>query len=97
VGIGRKTFILTVLILLVSSALALAGWQVSRWVTGGSKAPSTGSLKMSVLLDALEGLSGIDVSTRVTSDKPVVAERAMYFDYYGKNGGSDCIGIPFVP
>jgi hypothetical protein len=53
--------------------------------------------RMSVLLNSLEGLSGTDVSTRVTSDRPVVAERAVYFDYYGKNGGTDCIGIPFVP
>jgi hypothetical protein len=45
VGIVRKVLILTVLVLLVCSALALAGWQVSRWVTGGSKAPSAGSLK----------------------------------------------------
>jgi hypothetical protein len=33
-----------------------------------------------------------DVSTWVVSDKPLVAERAMYFDYYGKAGGSSSIG-----
>jgi hypothetical protein len=33
-----------------------------------------------------------DVSTWVVSDKGVVAERAMYFDYYGKSGGSSSIG-----
>ncbi len=33
-----------------------------------------------------------DVSTCVFSDQPLVAERAMYFDYYGKAGGSSSIG-----
>ena len=33
-----------------------------------------------------------DVSTYVYADKPIVAERAMYFDYYGKSGGSASIG-----
>ncbi len=32
------------------------------------------------------------VSTWILSDKPLVAERAMYFDYYGKAGGSSSIG-----
>ena len=50
---------------------------------------------MTVLLNDLEGLSGTDVSTKVSSNVPVVVERAMYFDYYGKNGGTDCVGIPF--
>ena len=35
-----------------------------------------------------------DVSTYIASDKPIVAERAMYFDYYGKAGGSNSIGAP---
>ncbi|NPV60966.1 MAG: hypothetical protein HPY75_15050 [Actinobacteria bacterium] len=39
-------------------------------------------------MDDLPGLSDTDVSTTVSSDKPVVAERAMYFDYQGKAGGS---------
>ena len=33
-----------------------------------------------------------DVSTIIYSDKPVAAERSMYFDYYGKAGGSNSIG-----
>ena len=44
--------------------------------------------RRTVHLDELPGLSATDVSTRVTADKPVVAERAMYFDYAGKTGGS---------
>ncbi|MBU1671901.1 MAG: hypothetical protein KKF41_01570 [Actinobacteria bacterium] len=43
-------------------------------------------------LDELPGLSDTDVSTTVTSDKPVVCERAVYFDYYGKSGGHDSSG-----
>lgn len=35
-----------------------------------------------------------DVSTVVHSSKPIVAERAMYFDYYGRAGGSASIGAP---
>jgi hypothetical protein len=42
-----------------------------------------------------------DVSTRVTSDMPVVAERAEYFDYvntqgYHWQGGHDSIGVPNI-
>ncbi len=33
-----------------------------------------------------------DVSTLIYSDQGIVAERAMYFDYYGKAGGSSSIG-----
>ncbi len=33
-----------------------------------------------------------DVSTLIYADRGIVAERAMYFDYYGKSGGSSSIG-----
>jgi len=33
-----------------------------------------------------------DVSTLIYADRGIVAERAMYFDYYGKSGGSCSIG-----
>jgi len=46
----------------------------------------------SVSLDALPGLGEAQVSTKVTSDRPVVAERAMYFSYRGKDGGHASIG-----
>jgi hypothetical protein len=36
---------------------------------------------------------GHDVSTKITSDKPVVAERPMYFDYNGWTGGHDVVGF----
>jgi hypothetical protein len=48
--------------------------------------------RQSIKLDGLEGLGDTDVSTTVSADKPVVAERAMYFDYYGKRDGHDCAG-----
>lgn len=32
------------------------------------------------------------VSTKVEADQPIVCERAMYFDYYGIDGGSDSQG-----
>jgi len=37
------------------------------------------------------GFKDCDVSSYVCSDKPIVAERSMYFDYYGKAGGSNSI------
>ncbi len=45
------------------------------------------------MLDGLPGLSDAEVSTKVTSTVPVVAERAVYFDYFGKPGGHDSIGV----
>ena len=36
---------------------------------------------------------GHDVSTQVSSDQPVVAERPMYFNYNGWTGGHDVIGF----
>ncbi len=48
--------------------------------------------RQSIYLDSLPGLSAAQVSTKVSADKPVVAERAMYFNYYGKIDGTDSIG-----
>ena len=36
-----------------------------------------------------------DISTKVSSDKPIIVERPMYFDYNGWTGGHDVVG--FVP
>jgi hypothetical protein len=49
--------------------------------------------RQSFHLDELENLADAQVSTKVTSDVPVVAERAMYFTYEGKPGGHDSIGV----
>jgi len=36
-----------------------------------------------------------DISAKVSSDKPIIVERPMYFDYNGWTGGHDVVG--FVP
>ena len=51
-----------------------------------------GKSRLSIHLDTLPGLEATDVSTKVTSNVPVVVERAMYFDYEGKTGGHDSVG-----
>lgn len=53
--------------------------------------------RTTVHLDELPGLADASVSTKVTCTNGATlnAERAMYFDYYGKTGGTDCVGIPF--
>ncbi len=49
--------------------------------------------RKSIQLDELPGLADTDVSTKVSADQPVVAERAMYFNYQGdRAGGHDSIG-----
>ncbi len=48
--------------------------------------------RQSVHVDEIPGLESTDVSTEVTSDIPIVAERSMYFNYQGKDGGSNTIG-----
>ncbi|MGQ9475740.1 MAG: DUF5719 family protein [Actinomycetota bacterium] len=37
-------------------------------------------------------LPGAEVAVSLESDRPVVAERAMYFDYFGREGGSCAMG-----
>ena len=48
-----------------------------------------------IYLDDIEGLSNTAVSTLIESanDVPIACERAMYFNYYGKEGGHDSIGV----
>jgi uncharacterized protein YkwD len=48
--------------------------------------------RYSVHVDEVPGLESSDVSTQVASNIPIVAERAMYFNYGGKDGGHDSIG-----
>jgi|GEM_PF-2037478 len=47
--------------------------------------------RFTIHLDAVPGCENAQVSTRVTSKDPIVAERAMYFDYHGIREGSDSI------
>ena len=39
--------------------------------------------------------ANLDISTKVTSENPIIVERPMYFDYNGWTGGHDVVG--FVP
>lgn len=43
--------------------------------------------RFTVHVDEVPGLEATEVSTQVTSNIPVVAERAMYFDYHDRPGG----------
>lgn len=64
---------------------------------GKSARPHSFSLaglsRQSVMLDTLPGLDDADVSTRITATRPVVAERATYFDYGGIEGGTGSPGV----
>ncbi len=42
-----------------------------------------------------EILPNDEVSTKVTSDQPVIAERALYFNYNGKSGGHSSVGYAY--
>ncbi len=53
-----------------------------------------GRRRHSVHVDTLPGLEATEVSVRVDSDLPIVAERSMYFDYQGRKGGHASIGAP---
>ncbi len=60
------------------------------WVKGGSNiigdAGAAGAGSTAVSID------NNDVSTWVVSDKPIVAEQSLYYDYFGRSGGSNSIG-----
>jgi hypothetical protein len=49
--------------------------------------------RFTVPVDEIPGLESAAFATQVTSDRPVVAERAVYFDYRGWDGGSDSRGV----
>ncbi len=50
--------------------------------------------RLSVPVDQIPGLEQAEVSAEITSDKGIVAERAMYFSYGGRDGGSCTAGTP---
>jgi hypothetical protein len=49
--------------------------------------------RTTVLVDAAPGMDSTDVSVRLDSSLPVVAERSMYFNYRGKTGGHVSLGV----
>ncbi|MBU1672650.1 MAG: hypothetical protein KKF41_09495 [Actinobacteria bacterium] len=48
--------------------------------------------RFTVKVDDVEGMEAASFSTTLSSNVPVIAERAMYFDYKGKLGGHDSVG-----
>ncbi|MBN2025819.1 MAG: IPT/TIG domain-containing protein, partial [Actinobacteria bacterium] len=52
-----------------------------------------GHTRHTVKVDDLPGLAATDVSTKVSATRPVVVERAMYYDYNGKDGGDCSLGV----
>lgn len=46
-----------------------------------------------VYADSQPGLEQSEFSTTIASNRPIVAERAMYFKYAGKGGGHDAMGV----
>ncbi len=51
-----------------------------------------GNSRYTLPVDAVSGMEATEFSTRLSSDIPVIAERAMYFNYNGLTGGHDVIG-----
>ncbi|MBN2167661.1 MAG: VCBS repeat-containing protein [Actinobacteria bacterium] len=49
--------------------------------------------RKTIKVDDVPGFEAAEVSTEVTSDKPVIAERAMYFNSNGRDGGHDSTGV----
>jgi len=49
--------------------------------------------RSTVHVNDLSGLQDAEFSTAVESQLPIVAERAMYFDYFSRTGGHDALGV----
>ncbi len=52
------------------------------------------SARLTLPVDAQEGFSACAFSARVTSNRPLAVERAMYFDCGGRKGGHTAEGAP---
>ncbi|MBU1944394.1 MAG: hypothetical protein KKE36_12065 [Actinobacteria bacterium] len=50
--------------------------------------------RYTVKVDDIPGLESTELSMKVDADRPITAERAMYFDYYGRIGGHGQAGVP---
>jgi hypothetical protein len=48
--------------------------------------------RFTVHVDEVPGLEATEISVRLHSPVPVMAERAMYFDYHGRQDGHDSLG-----
>lgn len=50
--------------------------------------------RFTIHANSVSGLESAEFSTQLISDRPIVADRSMYFDYQGKLGGTSSSGIP---
>jgi hypothetical protein len=66
--------------------------------TDGAVVPWDGTVaghsRFTLQADLVPGIGNDSFSAVLTSDKAVIAERAMYFNYNGENGGHDAVGLP---
>ncbi|MDD5447900.1 MAG: L,D-transpeptidase [Actinomycetota bacterium] len=49
--------------------------------------------RFTIHANSVAGLESAEFSTRLTSDRPIAADRSMYFDYQGKLGGTSSSGV----
>ena len=49
--------------------------------------------RRTVKIDDVPGFEAAEVSTEVVSDSKVIAERAVYFNAGGRDGGHDSVGV----
>ncbi len=49
--------------------------------------------RYTVKVNQVDGMSAAEFATYVVSDQPVAAERAMYFSYRSRDGGSNSFGV----
>jgi hypothetical protein len=49
--------------------------------------------RLTLHVDEFTGMQDTNVSVRIRSEQPVVAERSVYFDYNGKTGGHTAVGV----
>lgn len=49
--------------------------------------------RFTIRVGEIPELAGVEVSTKVEADTPVIAERTMYYVSYGRTGGSDAAGV----
>ncbi len=53
-----------------------------------------GNCRFSLPVDGIPGMEDTEFSIHLHADTPVIAERAMYFNFNGKTGGHDVAGAP---
>jgi len=84
-------------ILIFNPQLQATSFEVDMMLPDGSVHTSSFGVgaksRITLNVDDFSGMSNTNVSVRVRSVLPVVAERAMYFDYNGKTGGHVSLGV----